>query len=74
MESEGIIKGIVIHAVEDTNVGTKLYGNPSNSCQEISLKTKNLNLLVALEADKSSGLLLSSGDYEYLHIVSRQSI
>ncbi len=46
----------------DMNVYNKFYGNPSNSCQDISLKTVNVNLTVALEevrgSRKSLGFIL----------------
>ncbi len=38
-----------IHPEGDMNASTKSYGNPSNSCSKISLKTSNVNLMVALE-------------------------
>lgn len=38
------------------NVCMKFHGNPLNSCQDVSLNTTNVNLLVALE-EKSVGRL-----------------
>lgn len=35
--------------LRDMNVCTKFRGNPSNSCQDISPKTTNINIMVALE-------------------------
>lgn len=34
---------------DDINVCTKFEGNPSNSCQGISIKTTNINLIAALD-------------------------
>ncbi len=38
-----------VYTERDINVRNKFGGNPSNSCQDISLWTKNVNLMVVLE-------------------------
>lgn len=42
-------KVIKINSECDINLRTKFYGNQSNSCHDISLKTTNVNLTVALK-------------------------
>lgn len=46
------------------NVCTKCHGNPSNSCQDISVKTTNLSIIMVLlgakfgESTKSVGYII----------------
>lgn len=47
MKSEGITDVFKVHP--DMKVCTKFLSNPSNSFRDISLKTTNVNLIVALE-------------------------
>ena len=46
---------ISIHPLGTMNICTKFNGNPSNSCQDFSLKAKNVNGLVVLEENHQSG-------------------
>ena len=55
--------------LEILKIFTKLYGKPANSCQNISLKNLNRNLLVSMWE--------KSGDeqsHEHLHTITRLSI
>ncbi len=45
----GITKVISIPTESHMNLCTKFHGNPSNSCQDISLQTTNFKLMVVLE-------------------------
>lgn len=60
MKSEGITDVFKVHP--DMKVCTKFLSNPSNSFRDISLKTTNVNLIVALEEmsedPKSLGFVL----------------
>ncbi len=40
---------ITVHPDGNVNVGNKFHGNPFSCCQDISLKTTNVNLMVVLE-------------------------
>ncbi len=40
-------KVFTIHPPDTMNVCSKFHDNPSNSCQDILLKNKNVNLMVA---------------------------
>ncbi len=42
-------KVITVHPEVNINVWTTFHGNPSKSCWDISLKTTNVNLMVAPE-------------------------
>ncbi len=54
MKSEEITKLITIHPDGNTNMSTRFHGNPSSSCRDISLRTTNVNLMVALKEKSSS--------------------
>ncbi len=63
----------------DTNVCFKFYGNPSNTCRDISFKTTNVkfDLLVALYenlGDHKSRQDSSFVLYEYLHQITSQTM
>ncbi len=49
MKSQRITTVIIIHAEGIMNVCTKFHDSPSNSCQDISLTSKNVHLLVVVE-------------------------
>ncbi len=72
MESEGITKVVTIHPEKDMDFRIKFHDSLSNSFWHISLKTTNVNLIVALE--KSGGHWSqensSSGNYECLDKIS----
>lgn len=53
MRSLVITKVITIHPVGDMNVHTTSDGNLSNSCQDMSLKTTNVNAMVVVEGTAS---------------------
>lgn len=38
-----------VHPLGTLNICTKFHGNPANSCQDTSIKIKNVNLLIPLE-------------------------
>lgn len=44
MKSQGIIKVISIHPLENMNVCMPFHRNPSNSCRDISVRTKSENI------------------------------
>lgn len=48
-KSQGFIKVNRIHPLSTTDIRTKFPVNPTNSCNNISLKAKNVKLLVVLE-------------------------
>lgn len=51
---------IIIHPEGDTNVSTKFNGNAFNSCWDISFKTTNVHLKVALkEKSKATFMILT---------------
>lgn len=59
------------------NICSKVHGNPSNSGQDSSLKTPNVNLVVAVEEKSEkpqSQKESSSGGHEFLYKISWQSI
>ena len=65
-----IINVFIINPVENMNVYTKCYWNPSNSCEDILLKTKTANLtLVADEKseDHRNHEDSSSGNHKWLY-------
>lgn len=45
---EKLLKSFECIPFKTLNIRSKSYSNPSNSCQDILLKTKNVNLIVAL--------------------------
>lgn len=53
MKSKEVTKVIAVHPEGKMKVGTKFHGNPFSICRDISLKTTNPNLMVALK-EKSS--------------------
>ncbi len=55
MEIKGINKVVSVYAEESVSVFTIFHSNPSRSGQDVSLKTINVNLMVALE-EKSGDL------------------
>lgn len=48
-QSQEVTKVSRIHHLETMNAGTKFHGNPSHSCPDISVRTKNVTLLLALK-------------------------
>lgn len=58
--SFAVIKGgtkvIAVHPDGNMDLCTKVHSNPSSGCLDISLKTKNVNLEVALKVSRSQPL------------------
>lgn len=48
MKSQRLTKVIKIYLLGTLSIWTKFHGNQYNSCQDISLKTKKVKLLVVL--------------------------
>ena len=48
-EKSGDHQVITIHPEVDMNICTTFHANLSNSCQSISPKSKNVNLMVAIQ-------------------------
>lgn len=59
MKRYGVTKVLADHPEGDMNVVSECGGNSSNSCWEISLRTANVNLIVALE-EKSESVRIST--------------
>ena len=49
LELRGSVKVATVQTEEDINIGNKFHNSPSDSCWDISLKTTNVNLMVAVE-------------------------
>lgn len=65
MESQGI-KVRTTYSKENLHIHTKRHGNPSNCCQDVSLHTPHVNLMVR-ESDHQSQSDYSCVDHECLN-------
>lgn len=55
-KSPGFIKVNRIHPLSTTDIGTKFPVNPTNSCNNISLKAKSVKVVVLERKKKSQGI------------------